>query len=174
MPQNNRPLPRSYWVHIVCLVMLLALLFALIGLTVFLTGGRDVGQFTRTDWMIFVSFFLTWLWALAAAFFIAQRSGRILSAHRREAFLSHLHEGLDPADDAFVLPDYGDDRRARITRTEAGYRLLIDRFDDASGWQPDGEPPRCFPSREALLHHLQHECDFCTDPEDPGLPPPGS
>lgn len=168
MPQKNRPLPRSYWVHIVCLVMLLALLFGLIGLTVFLTEGRDVGQFTHTDWMIFVSFALTWLWTLAAAFYIAQRSGRILTANRRETFLSHVHEGLDPADDAFVLPDCGADRRARITRTEAGYLLLIDRYD-GQRWQPEDASPAALPDLPALLDYLQEERDFSIDPED--LPP---
>ena len=169
---RRQPLPKEYWRHIAGCGVLLALVFVQIGLAVVLTEGREIHQFTRTDQIIFAGFVLTMLLTVFFAFCIARDAGRILTAHQRQAFLAHLHEGLDPAAYACILPEMDGDRRALIARTAEGWQLSIDRYDEAlCAWQPDRQPPRCFPDRMALLRALEEECDFVADPEDLDLPP---
>lgn len=173
MPRKNPPIPRSFRVHVFWVVVLCVILFALIGLTVFLTDGRDIGDFTRTDWQIFGAYIFASVVVLIAAFYIASRAGRVIAEHRHQVFLTHLHEGVDPADYASVLPDFEGDRRALIIRTESGYQLTLDQFDEQNdAWQPDGEPPMHFPDRMTLLQYLETECDFYVAPEDLDLFPP--
>lgn len=170
MPRKNPPLPRSFWVHVFWVAVLCIMLFALIGLTVFLTDGRDIGEFTRTDWQIFGAFVFASVVDLIAAFYIASGCGRIITEHRRQIFLTHLHEGLDPADYAYVLAGYGDDRRALVRQDGDGYLVSVDIYHDASGtWQPD-TPAYHAATREHILHFLQGECNFFIEPEDIDLP----
>lgn len=171
MPRQNPPLPRSFRIHLFWVVVLCVMLFALIGLTVFLTDGRDVGEFTRTDWKIFGALLFAGAVDLIAAFYIAGRCGECLAEQRRQIFLAHLHEGIDPADYAWVLADYADDRRALVRADGDGYLVSVDVYDDASGtWKP--ESPRYHAAtREDILHYLQGECHFYVDPEDVDLLP---
>lgn len=171
MPRRNPPLPRRYWVHIFWVAVLCVMLFALIGLTVFLTGGRDIGDFTRTDWQIFGAYIFASVVVLIAAFYIASRAGRVIAEHRHQVFLTHLPEGIDPADCACVLADYADDRRALIRQDGDGYLVSVEAYDEASGaWQPESPAHRAA-TREDILRILQAECDFCIDPEDIDLLP---
>lgn len=170
MPRKNPPIPRSFWVHVFWVAVLFVILFALIGLTVFLTDGRDIGDFTRTDWQIFSAFLFASAVDLIAAFYIANRSGKGLAEQRRQIFLAHLHEGIDPADYAYVLPGYGDDRRALVRQDGDGYLVSVEIYDDVSGtWQAES-PTYHAASREDVLHILQGDCNFYSEPEDIDLP----
>lgn len=166
MPHQNPPPPRSFGVHVFWVAVLCAMLFALIGLTVFLTDGRDIGNFTRTDWQIFGAFLFAGALDLIAAFYIAGRCRQCLAEQRRQVFLAHLHEGIDPADCACVLPGCGDDRRALIRQDGDGYLVSVDVYDDASAtWQPESPAYRA-DTRGDILHFLQDECNFYVEPED--------
>lgn len=166
MPHRDPPLPRSFRVHIFWVAVLCVLLFVLIGLTVFLTEGRDIGGFTRTDWQIFGAFLFAIAVDLIAAFYIASRCGRCITEQRHQVFLAHLHEGVDPEDCACVLADYVDDRRALVRQDGDGYLVSVDIYDDASGtWQAES-PAHYAATREDILHFLQGECNFYVDPED--------
>ena len=165
MPRRNPPLPRSFFIHIFWIAVLCFLLFALIGLAVLLTGGRDFGKFTPTDWQIFWAIAFAWVIDLIGAFYAASTCGKGLAEQRRQFFLAHLHEGVDPADDVCVLADYADDRRALIRQDGSGYVIRVEGYQDASAaWQPDG-PAHHAATREDVLRLLEDEWDFCPDPE---------
>lgn len=163
----SRParLPRRYWGCILCIAILIALLFGLIGLTVFLTGSRRLGQFGRTEWMIFAAFLFSAAIIVVGAFAIAVGAGRILTEHRHHQFLAHLHEGVNPADYACILPELEDDRRALITRTDGGFHLIIESHDGQC-WQRESDLPSPLPDMAAVLACLQDEYAFFCDPED--------
>lgn len=52
------------------------LMFALIGLCVLLTGGREPQNFTKTDWIVFVGFVILEIVNLVALFILADRVGK--------------------------------------------------------------------------------------------------
>lgn len=166
---NAARLPRRYWGHLLCIALLLTLLFGLIGLTVFLTGGRNIGQFRRTEWMIFAAFLFSAAIIVTGAFAIAVSAGRVLTEHRRQQFLTHLYEELDPADYFCILPELDGDRRALITHTDSGFHLVLEEHDGQQ-WQHRISPSASLPDVAAILAFLEDEHGFFCDPED--LPAP--
>lgn len=157
-------LPRRYWAHLLWIALLLTLLFGLIGLTIFLTGGRDIGQFRRTEWMIFAAFLFSAAVIVTGAFAIAVSAGRVLTEHRRQQFLTHLYEGVNPADYTCILPELEADRRLLIRRTTEGFLLSIDQHDEQR-WQREDDSPVHLPDFAAIPTYLQDR-GFCFDPED--------
>ena len=162
-------LPRRYWGRILCIGLLMVLLFALIGLTVFMTDGRSIGQFRRTDWQIFSAFLLSAAVTLLGAFAIARSAGALLTEQRRQQFLAHLHEGIDPADSFCILPELDGDRRALITRADSGFHLVLEEHDGQQ-WQHCISSSTSLPDVAAILAFLEDEHGFFCDPED--LPAP--
>ncbi len=170
--KQKRPLPRKYWQMIGVIAFLFIIVFFMLFVVLYLTENREMRDFTGEDWLYWATFVCVAAVFLFISFLVAKEAGVTRMEHDHLLFRSILHQGISPADYAGILPDWEGDRRALITRTEYGYQLTIDQYDEQSGiWQCDGEMPLHFPDRMALLQYLEEECDFTVDPEDLDLFP---
>lgn len=169
----KRPLSRKYWQMIGVIACLFAIIFFMLFVVLYLTEGREMRDFTGDDWLWWITFICVAGVFLFISFLIAKEAGVTRMADDRQHFRRILHQGISPADYAGILPDLEGDRRALIARTESGYQLTIDQYDEERGrWQSDGEAPVHLPDRIALLRYLEEECDFVIDAEDLDLFPP--
>lgn len=130
------------WKHFVAMMSMIALSFIAIGITVALTGARDIGEFTQQDWIIFNYFALSELviWGLALIF--AKRCGKMLYC-RSDAELAivaaHKNDGLDrlPYPCVKVIFETNGIRRALIQSWDGYFCVTIDRFFfDTQTWHP--------------------------------------
>ncbi|MBR6407422.1 MAG: hypothetical protein IKS19_02350 [Clostridia bacterium] len=94
-----------------------AFIFAAIFLTVMATGGRDLSDFSRRDWLIFIIFAALELLALVMAFRFASRSGKeMYEAQRLGAKLREKAMYNAPVLPGYAAAVYADaDFRQRIT-----------------------------------------------------------
>ena len=60
----------------IALFVCIGLMFGLIFLTVFLTGGKDIGEFTDTDWIIFTAFIILEIVNFVVMMIIANKIGK--------------------------------------------------------------------------------------------------
>lgn len=84
--RENRKKPRAYWVNVSVVIGLCVMSFVSIFITLFLTGGREMRDFTEADQKIFAGFVLCELAIVVLEFYFAARCSRILNrAEKRTA-----------------------------------------------------------------------------------------
>lgn len=83
--QEHRKKPKAYWVNLGFVIGLCLLSFVSIFITLYLTGGRELRDFTGTDRKIFVGFVLCELTIVALEFYFAARCSRLLNRITRTA-----------------------------------------------------------------------------------------
>lgn len=133
---------KAYWKNLVATLVAMFLGFALIGLTIALTGARDIQDFTKQDQVVFSCFLISSLLTWGLSFFFANRCGKRLH-ERSEAELAmlaaHKNDGLNtlpyPCDQVFFEAD--GIRRAIIQVWNGHYYVSIERFFFKSQvWHP--------------------------------------
>lgn len=133
---------KAYWKNLVATLVTMFLGFTLIGLTIALTGARDIQDFTKQDQVIFSCFLISLLPTWGLSFFFANRCGKGLH-ERSEAELAmlaaHKNDGLStlpyPCDQ--VLFETNGIRRAIIQSWHDHYYVSIERFFFKSQlWHP--------------------------------------
>ena len=62
--------------HLICLCFCFVLMFVNIFITVFMTGGREMHEFTKTDWIIFAIMGAIEIATVIATFYFAQKKGK--------------------------------------------------------------------------------------------------
>lgn len=71
------------------------LLFASVFLTVHLTGGRELSQFSPRDWRIFIAFIASFTAFLVLAFFFANKTGKALHPEREAELRKRHNEAME-------------------------------------------------------------------------------
>ncbi len=71
------------------------LLFASVFLTVHLTGGRELSQFSPRDWRIFIAFIASFTAFFVLAFFFANKTGKALHPERATELRKRHNEAME-------------------------------------------------------------------------------
>ena len=83
--EKELKLPKRYWVYISIMAAFLILMFLNIFLTLALTGGKEISEFTETDRNIFLVFIISELIFLILAFVFALKGGKIVNQKNEKA-----------------------------------------------------------------------------------------
>ena len=124
---------KPYWKNLIATLVTMFLGFASIGLTIALTGARDIREFTTQDNIVFCCFIISELLFWGLCFFFANRCGKRLH-ERSEAELAmlsaHKNDGLDtlPYPCIQVVFDTGGIWRGIIQSWNDRYYVTVDRF----------------------------------------------
>ena len=124
---------KAYWKNLAATIAMVFLSFATIGITVALTGARDIGEFTKQDRTGFCCFIVSELLTLGLCLFFANRCGKRLhdlSEAELSMLAAHKNDGLDllPYPCTQVLFETGGVHRALIQSWNNRYCVSIDRF----------------------------------------------
>lgn len=160
-------LTKAYWVNLSVTVLLIVLSIIAIAATVYLTGNRDMPDFTEQDWRIWGIFFLSEIAIWGLAFFFAARCGR-LWRHRDAAELTILEKYKNIGLSCYpqyekVFFEHKCPRRAVAFRNDATYAVTIEHFDfEHLCWHPI-EHEEDLTSMDAVVDFLLNEQDFSFD-----------
>jgi len=145
---------KAFVKHLVLTIVFGAMMFAHIAWCVILTEGKDLGDFSESDTMVFVRFAVAELITLVIAFFFADKCGKqkkicelskatLLSAAATE----HRDDSLDRYPNV-IRKKFFDNNTYRIViyAPESDvFAYMLERFDlSAKGWVPCYDTPRRF------------------------------
>lgn len=160
-------LTKAYWVNLSAAVLLIVLSIIAIAVAVYLTGNRDMPDFTKQDWMIWGIFFLSEIALWSLAFFFAARCGR-LWRQRDTAELTILEKYKNIGLNCYpqyekVFFEHKCPRRAVALRNDDTYAVTIEHFDfDHLCWHPI-EHEEDLASMDDVVDFLLNEQAFAFD-----------